>query len=62
MKEEFGASYISKEDILVKTQDGSPLDFSGSDIWSTHFLREESEHWIRFGNLFKRSGQRSISI
>ena len=30
MQEELGVSYISKEDIPVKAQDGSLLEFSGS--------------------------------
>ena len=59
MKVELDVSYISKEEIHVKTPDGSPRFFL-IRLWSRDFKSEEPEHWIWFGSYFKRSGKMSI--
>ena len=55
-------SFISKWDKPVKTPEVALLIFSSSVIWSRYSKREETEHWMRFGNLLKSRSQRSISI
>ena len=58
-----GAFHISaKRTYLPKHQTVARLIFSGSVIWSRDFLRKETVHWMGYGILLKRSGQRSNSI
>jgi hypothetical protein len=43
VKQELGISFINNEDILVKTQDGSPLDFFGFGFFKKELAKRRAK-------------------